>query len=490
LGLEIEREHFEDEEYERFGRRLAESLEALRTLLARPGFGAGAHALGAELEVSLVDAAGRPLPLNTHVLAETVDPRLTVELERFNLECNLRHTSLAGRPFEALALECHTALAEMRRAAAAYGGRVAAIGILPTLEPEDLGADSMTESMRYRALSAALRRLRLEPFRVRIRGEEELEVTCDDVTFEGANTSFQVHLRVAPGDFPHLYNAIQLATVPTLAAAGNAPTFLGRRLWEETRVALFKQAVDDRGRGRHGREARVSFGRGWLEGGALELFAESVELHEPLLPVLDVEDPLGVVAAGGTPSLRELRLHQGTVWSWNRAIYDPADGGHLRIEMRALPSGPTVTDMLANVAFLVGLALDLAAEGDWCARFPFSRAHHGFYRAAQAGLEATLPWPGRQGSTPGRELVLDLLPRAHRGLAAAGVSDEDSGGLLAVFEARVLSGRTGAAWQRATLDLLEPRHGRRQALAEMFQRYQALSLTGEPVHTWPLPGDR
>jgi gamma-glutamyl:cysteine ligase YbdK (ATP-grasp superfamily) len=489
MGLEITREHFEEDEYERFSRRLDESLEVLAELLARDDFGVGAASLGAEVEASLVDAAGRPLPINTEVLSRSVDPRLTFELDRFNLECNLRHGPLAGRPFSALRGELEDALAEMQRAAAIFSARIALVGILPTLRSEDLQSEAMTDSRRYRALSAGLRRTRRSPFRLDIHGEDVLNVECSDVTFEGAGTSMQVHLRVAPGDFRRLYNAIQLATPVVLAVAGNSPILLGKRLWEETRVALFKQAVDGRAdTDPEPRAARVSFGQGWLEEGPLELFRENVQLHAPLLPMLDDESPLHALAEGKVPALRELRLHQGTVWRWNRAIYDPAEGGHLRVEMRFLPSGPTVEDMLANVAFLLGLAHAMAPEADQAtAALPFGSLHYAFYRAGQRGLAAELPWPG-EPTRSARELALRLLPRARAGLAAAGIDPGDSDPLLELLGERVESGQTGARWQRESLARLERREARDAALAAMFERYLAHSLAGVPVHRWPLPG--
>ncbi len=489
MGLAIDREHFGEDDFQRFAERLEASLVALRGLLDRPSFGGGPASLGAELELFLIDARGRPLPRNDAVLAETVDPRVTVELDRFNLECNLRPAPLAGRPFDALAREIHDALGEVRRAAHRQGGRIAMIGILPTLRAEDLQSASMSDMPRYRALSAALQRLRLEPFRVRIHGEEPLEICCDDVTFEGANTSLQVHLRLEPGAFARTYNAVQMATAPVLAAAGNSPTFLGHRLWEETRVALFKQAVDERADPRARRQARVSFGTRWVEQDAWELFAENVTMHEPLLPLLDDEDPLACLRAGGVPRLEELRLHQGTVWRWNRAIYDEAEGGHLRIEMRALPAGPSVPDMLANAAFLIGLALGLAPDADaWTRGLPFEAAHHDFYRAAQHGLDAELTWPPEPGAAPvavpARKLVLRLLPLARQGLLEAGVEPDDVEPLLEILAARAESGLTGAAWQRRTLATLETRMDRDQALAGMFERYLAVAASGEPVHRW------
>ena len=279
-----------------------------------------------------------------------------------------------------------------------------------------------------------------------------------------------------------------------LAVAGNSPTFLGRVLWEETRVALFKRAVDDRdAAGRSSRRvSRVAFGTGWTTAGAVELLEESVRLHEPVLPVLGPERPLELVEAGRLPALDELRLHQGTVWRWNRAIYDPAAGGHLRVELRALPAGPTVVDMLANAAFLLGLTLALAPDaGHWTRRLAFRQAHHNFHRAAQLGLAAELAWPlgpnGQARTLPAGELALRLLPVAQQGLEAAGVASEEAAHLLAVVEARVAAGQTGAVWQRRALDALGSRHDREAALAAMLERYLDLQRAGDPVHSWPLP---
>ncbi|WP_338870017.1 glutamate-cysteine ligase family protein [Myxococcus stipitatus] len=494
MGLAIQQEVFLPEEYERFSRRLDESLEALRALLARPGFGEGATTIGAELELFLVDARGYPLPVNRQVLARTVDPRVTVEMDRFNLELNPRPGPLVGRPFSALRAELEDSLREVRRAAGTQGARVALVGILPTLREADLGHAALTAQPRYRALSAAIRERRAAPFHVAISGEEDsLALTWDDVTLEGANTSFQMHLRVAPGDFARLYNAAQLATAPVLAVCANSPLLLGHKLWDETRVALFRQAVDDRAEpdgGGFPSPSRVTFGHGWAREGAYELFAESVALHPPLLPVLGHESPLARVAEGGLPCLDELRLHQGTVWTWNRAIYDPRDSGHLRIEMRALPAGPTVVDMVANGAFLLGLTLGLGERMDaLLPALPFAHALGNFLRAARWGLDAELSWPGE--STPGPrvvsvvELVRRLLPVARRGLLLSGVEVEEVDALLGIIARRVDTGRTGARWQRGMLTRLEANMPRRDALAAMLERYLEHAESGEPVHTWP-----
>lgn len=493
MGLEIDRSEFDDEDYERFDERLAASLEVLRELLERPGMGAGPASIGAELEVSLVAPDGRPAPCNDEVLADSADPRLTVEIDRFNLESNLRHGPLAGEPFAALETQMQQVLAEMSRAASRHDARVAMIGILPTLEAHDLDSAAMTEAPRYRALSASLRRLRREPFSLDIHGEDALELRCHDVTYEGAATSLQLHLRVDPREFARVYNAIQFTTPIVLAAACNSPTFLGRRLWDETRVALFKQAVDHRpDRGRSGKQARVSFGEHWIHG-PLELFRENVEHHAALLPVLDTEDPRAALRDGRIPALRELRLHQGTVWRWNRAIYDPAEGGHVRVEMRSLPTGPTVADMLANAAFHIGLALELAPDFEaWTSALAFADVHRDFYEAARSGLRARIAWPEAPGAPatqrPAPEWIDALLPLAQAGLDRAGVARADSEPRLAIIERRARSGQTGAVWQRRALANAEASRSRAEALAAMFARYLELSDAAGPVAGWPAFG--
>src|SRR6266702_2544145 len=447
MGKRIDRDAFDEPDYTRFQERLQQCLLALGELLERPGFGVGPATVGAELELFLVDREARPLLQNQAVRAAAADPRITVELDRFNLELNASPTLLAGNPFTALGDELTLLLGRVADAAGTHSGRPALIGVLPTLRWTDLHPGVITDVPRYRALNTSLRHLRQGSFRIRIAGVDPLELASEDVAVEGANTSFQVHLRVNPADFTRTYNAVQLATAPVLAVAGNSPIFLGHQLWEETRIALFKQSIDERdGRGPRRRLARVAFGTGWLRGGPVTLFGESVRLHQPLLPVLGGGAPPDGGNGACAPPLDELRLHQGTVWRWNRAIYDAAFGGHLRIEMRTLPAGPTVIDMLANAAFLIGLSL-----------------------------------------CPAAQLVPELLPPARDGLVHAGVAAAEADRLLGVISARVSAGQTGAVWQRRTLAAAGQRLARAPAVAAMFERYLQCAATEQPVHTWPVP---
>ena len=474
-----------------FSERLHTGLQALAETLSRPGFGTGETTVGAELEVSLVDTHGRPAPINSEVRSESDDPRITYEIDRFNLELNTDPVRLSGHPFASLGAGLRGGLAEMKRAAALHDGGVLTVGILPTLRVSDLQSSAMTKTRRYEVLSQSLRQDRGRPFCARVDGLDPLELTCEDVTLEGANTSFQLHLKVPPDEFARTYNAAQLATLPALAVAGNSPFLVGHRLWEETRIALFKHSVDDRSEPSVGGfpPPRVSFGHGWVRKGACELFEESVMFHKPLLPFVGKSDPLEELARGETPRLEELRLHHGTVWRWNRAVYDAA--GHIRIEFRAMPSGPSVVDMMANAAFLIGLTLGLAPEADrWVTRIPFEHARWGFYRAAQHGLDADLLWPASSAPSPRRvnaaTLALELMPVARDGLLAAGVDANDVDPWLDILRSRIQSRQTGAQWQRRALEALERDQTRDEALHSLVLRYAEHSERDEPVHQWPI----
>lgn len=487
MGIEVDRTEFSDEDRAAFGRRLGENLAALRGLLSTPGFGEGPGSLGAELEVSLIDERGDARFANQEILADAGDPRLTLELNRYNLEFNLSPQPLDRSPFLALERELGECLRGLEPVAAAHGARVVPIGILPTLRREDFGPHAVTNCRRYHALQAQLVRLRGDRFKVELDGDEPLSLEMGDITLEGANTSFQVHYRVPPRDYADVFNAVQLATPVALAISGNSPTLFGHRLWHETRVPLFKKSIDTRHAGReHWHEPpRVSFGQGWCRRGALELFEEVACLYPPLIPVCA---PGGVEAP--TPRLSELRLHQGTVWLWNRPIYDDAAGGHLRVEMRALPAGPSAVDMAANAAFLIGLAEGLRPRIDaLLPALPFSKAEHNFYRAAQHGLGARLVWPdpSHMGlrEYPVTALIASLLPIAASGLDAIGIDGAESSRYLGVIEERLGRAQTGASWQRDVLASLRGERSREDALHEMLARYVEHSGANLPVAQWP-----
>jgi hypothetical protein len=500
VGAEIQTEHFTEADHERFKQRLDEHLRALELVLARRGpaaLGSPTRTLGAELELCLVDANGRAYAISEKLVAEANTPAITPEMGAFDIELSTPPVTLAGRPFSALRESMQSTVLQIRALAKKHGGRVVPISILPTLRAEDFSINAITDQPRYRALARGMRAARGGAFDIAIEGDDKLAFSSHDaVSMEAANTAFQVHLSTQPDEFASLFNAAMLLSGPVLAAAANSPTFLGKRLWDETRVALFKQAGDDRPAGPDGDivlPPRVNFGNSWVRDGAYELFMESVALHPPLLPECSAEEDAWTLAnEGKLPKLCELRLHHGTVWNWNRPVYDPENGGSLRIELRALPAGPSYDDMLANAAFLIGTMLGLKERmPELTAALPFALAKQNFFQAAQYGLEAKLAWPSSEASAPthytARELLLMLLPIARDGLLSAGVDSEESGRFLDVFEQRVTSGQTGAVWQRAALANLQANgHRGYDALSMLLDRYIAGFYSQRPVHAWTL----
>lgn len=487
MGTEIERTDFSEDDRLRFRERLGDCLTLLERTLAEPGFGQGERTVGAELELYLVDDSGRPAPRNGEVLTALGDPRFTPELNRFNLEFNAPYTALAGRPFSVLEGHVERAFERLDRLEETIGAQPVPIGILPTLERTDLDLRWLSGMKRYRVLNDVLCGLRGEKFHFQIDGQDPLVFDSPDVTPEGAATSWQWHLRVDPEDFTDVYNAAQLTLPLVLALSGNSPLFLGHRLWHETRIALFKQAVDTRKRVPFQRKvgpARVAFGHEWLEGAFHTLFANKVRDHAPLLPQCHPHPPTQDREAGGAPRLYELCLHGSTVWLWNRPVYDPVGGGHVRLEQRALPAGPTPRDMLASTAFSLGLVLALRHGRPWHG-FPFEAAQRNFYRAAKEGIYASLDWPGK-GSVPAAELAAELLPTALDGLRDAGVDMDEAATYLKPIEGRITTGQTGAVWQLAALDAFGGRDP--EALRRLVRCYRERVATGEPVHAWAPAG--
>jgi hypothetical protein len=489
MGIEVDREEFTEEDRAKFAKRLRENVEVLRDVLARPGFGEGEPTIGVEVEMHLIGADSQPACVSQQVRERLNDSRCTLEIDAFNFEVNSHPVALAGDAFGKLGSELGELFKMVRGAAAENDARVLLAGTLPTLTLEYLRGPVLSDAPRYRAMSRTLRERRGEPFAIDIDGRESLHTTTDDLTLEGANASLQVHLRVAPKQFAKIYNAAQLSAAPLLAVTGNSPYFDGKDLWDETRIALFKQATDTRidERVKLRMPARVSFGHGFIQDPCF-LFEENVALHEPVLPIVSEREMVG-----GVPALDELRLHQGTVWNWNRAVFDPGEGGHLRLEHRAVASGPTRVDMLANAAFALGLTLGLAPRiGELMPGIPFAYVERSFYRAAKYGLAADIAWPVCGGISPrvwgARELVLSLIPLAEEALVRHGVYKAEAGELLNVIRERASCGRTGAEVQRRMVAAAAPAVSRERALAMMVEEYQSLCEGDVPVHRWKVAG--
>ncbi len=377
------------------------------------------------------------------------------------------------------------------QAARGVGPRLMMIGILPTLQPDHLQATTLTANPRYRLLNEQIFAARGEDMTLTIDGPERLRATAESIAPEAACTSVQLHLQVAPEAFASYWNAAQAIASAQLAVGANSPYLFGKELWRETRIALFDQATDTRSEElkEQGVRPRVWFGERWITS-IFDLFEENVRYFPALLPICDDEDPEAVLGAGGAPKMSELKLHNGTVYRWNRPVYDVVGGEpHLRVENRVLPAGPTVADTAANAAFYYGLVRALVDdERPLWSRMSFGVADENFHNAARRGIDALLFWPGA-GEVPAAELVLRrLLPMAEEGLRRWDVDEGVRTRLLGMIEARCLTGQNGAAWQVATVHRLQDRRNlsRADALRTMALRYAEHMHSNEPVHTWPV----
>ncbi|MFJ8039941.1 glutamate-cysteine ligase family protein [Kitasatospora sp. NPDC096147] len=481
-----------------YRRKLQSCLDALERMLREGRFDRPRAMVGLEIELNLADDLGRPVLRNEQVLSSIGSGDFQTELGQFNIELNIAPRRLTGHVLDELREEIDTGLRYADRKAEEVGARIVMVGILPTLDLDHTGLDAMSHNDRYTLLSDQILAARGEEIALDIEGVERLAVESVSMVAEAAATSLQLHLQVTPERFAPVWNAAQAIASVQLALGANSPFLFGRELWRETRPVLFQQACDTRSAELKAQGVRpiTWFGERWVNS-ALDLFEENQKYFPALLPICDDEDPAKVLASGGIPKLAEMRLHNGTVYRWNRPVYDVADGvPHLRVENRCLPAGPTVVDTLANAAFYYGLVRVLAEQPRpvWT-RLAFEQADENFHHAARYGIDAVLHWPkagrGARGtvSLPATELVLnELLPMARQGLDAWGVEPGDRDRYLGIIEQRCLRRTNGAAWQAATVHRLRDHYGmdRGSAIAAMTRRYMEHSRTGEPVHTWPV----
>jgi len=491
MGEHYVEQELDEKKSQAFMRALLEDLRALEFMIATDRLETGVTRIGAEQEMFLVDHNLRPAPISLEVLDRANDSRLTTEIARFNLEANLTPLPLSGRCFGEMEHELLELLSKVRTSAGKLDADVLLSGILPTLQKSDLTLENLAPIPRYHELNRGVIGHRGGPFSIHIKGLDELQITHDNIMMESCNTSFQVHFQTSPAEFASHYNMAQTITAPVLAAAVNSPLLFGHRLWQETRVALFQHSTDARSRTQLARShpTRVSFGDQWLKHSVVELFHDQICRFRPIMITQPDEDPFQVLARGETPLLSALRMHNGTVWRWNRACYGVADGiAHLRIENRALPSGPTVLDEIANAAFFVGLMVALPQEyGEIARRLSFDDAKENFFAAARHGLNAQLRWLNGKSLSVSSLILKELLPLARAGLKQSNINSTHIDKYLGVLEERVRSGQTGAQWMLNSLASLKRHKGH-----EPFEmRARTLTSTilarqkeDKPVHEW------
>jgi len=478
----------EGERQREFMSAILADLRALERMIAEHKFETGVRRIGAEQEMFLIDDAWRPARGVLKLLELLKDSHFTTELGQFQIEANCDAQLLSGDGIARMHAQLDALVDGARKAAGELGMGVVLMGILPTMRKSDLGLDNMVPSTRYLALNKIITGMRGGKFQFSIKGLDELIIDHDSVMLEACNSSFQVHLQVEPAEFPRFYNIAQVLAGPIMSVSANSPIVFGRRLWAETRIALFRQAVDSRSQNHHMREteARVSFGTRWVRKSVVEIFKEDIARFRALVGTDLDEDPMALLDRGELPQLKALRLHNGTIYRWNRACFGITEGKpHLRIENRVIPAGPSTIDEMANAAFWVGMMVEIGArEEDITRRIDFDQAAANFYTAAREGVGSHFVWLDHEDISA-RELVLErLLPLAQAGLRRQNIDEADIKKYLDVVEERVRTARTGARWQLSSWNSLRDRSTPIERANALVAATAQRQLTGRPVSEW------
>lgn len=473
-----------------FTKAVLNDLQALEKMLKGEMMEENALRIGAEQEMFLVDSSMHPACVAMQILENAKDARLTTEIGQFNLEANLTPLEFRGNALSKLENEILEVVDVVRQTARNLNSDVVLVGILPTIQHSDLVIENITPSPRYYELNRILTELHGKNRVVHIKGLDEINLTLQDALSETCNTSFQIHLQVGSKDFVNAYNWAQAIAAPVLAGAVNSPMLFGRRLWHETRVALFQQATDTRSLIHQSRNQtpRVTFGRDWVNDSILEIFHEDVARYRIILTRELEEDSLETLEKGGIPGLSAWRMHNGTIWRWNRACYGVMNGKpSLRVEARFLPSGPSVADEMANSAFFLGLMMALPQEfGDVTKKMTFDDARNNFFTAARYGLKSQMVWLDGKNYRTSRLILEELLPRALHGLRLANIDTADIDRYLGIVEERVSQEKTGSQWVLDSWTKMNPvakANVRLRSLTATMKKYQE---TNEPVHNWKL----
>jgi len=470
MGQEITQSSFGAEDFAEFHQRLVDETELLQHWMADGLLETDEPMAGSEIEAWLVDDQGRPAAVNQAFLADMDDPMVVPELSAFNVELNTQPRHYGDGMFERM----HTELADLwqrcETTAQLQGAHMLMIGILPTIQQSALCLGNISSMQRYQALNEQVLHMRHgEPLRIDIRGRQHLLLSHEDVMLEAATTSLQLHLKVSASQAAKAYNLSKIISAPMVALSSNSPYLFGLDLWGETRIPLFEQSVAV---GASDYSKRVTFGVRFAQHSVMECFDANRDRYPVLLPQL-MDEPL--------EQLAHLRLHNGSIWRWNRPLvgFDEDGRPHCRIEHRVAPSGPSTRDVIANSAFYFGLITEyLATEQAPERELPFLRVKEDFYHCAHSGLDAKVTWLDGQTGRVAELILQKLLPAAQQGLARMSVSETEAKYWLGIIRDRVTSEQTGTRWQRSWVAA----HGK--DFSGLVQSYLVNQLSGRPVHQW------
>ena len=478
-----------------FIRSLLNDVKALEHMLDNDWFNKDVMHIGAEQEMALVDLKNyKPAPIAIEAMETMTEYKwLETELAKFNLEICLTPQKFSDDCFSKMHQEISTRLDKISEHLKAFDADILLTGILPTLRKRNLEMDNLTPKQRYFALMEGINRQLIgSAYELRLEGIDELMLKHDSPLLEAVNTSFQVHLQVTPDEFVKMYNISQAITAPVMAIAANSPIVFGKRLWHESRIAMFQQAIDTRTTHNHMRERspRVSFGNRWLEKSILEIYKEDIARFRVLISSDIKEDSLGMIKDGVTPNLRALQVHNSTVYRWNRPCYGISPNGkpHLRIENRVIPSGPTVLDEMANAALWLGAMKGMNKRvEDVTKRLSFEDARDNFTKAAKFGIDSKFTWFDDKKITACDLVLEEIVPIAIEGLQDMNVDQADIDKYMGVIKERAEKHMNGARWQLRSFTKLKSETTQAEALTILAQSIHVNQKSEKPGHLWELP---
>ena len=478
MGAEVQTTQFTEEHIKEFQNRLHKETNILLNWFQNHAFEKNNPPMcGMEMEAWLVDKNFNPLP-KADTFIETLKEDLVVpEIAKFNFELNS-----PPQRFETNVLnKLHTGISDTWKRceehAKSMDARTIIIGSLPTLGKDMLELDYLYPSKRYHALNNRILQLNgTGNVTINIKGKEEITETFANVMLESAATSFQIHLQVTQDNAKDFYNASLLISPFMAALCANSPFLFGKTLWSETRIPIFEQSIRMDSYNRlEGRAARrVTLGNGYVKDSIFELFLDNIDGYPVLLPAV-MDDP--------EEQLSHLKLHNGTIWRWNRPIIGIDSNGspHLRIEHRVPSAGPTLSDMIANMAFYLGAVHYLAPKvNEYIKKIDFESCRQNFYHACRTGLDAVCIWPG--GEKILKDILLnDLFPNAFKTLQEQGLDKTELEHYFNnILRNKVANGQTASSWQRNYINT----HGANfNELLEKYYEYQEQDI---PVWRWKI----
>jgi len=470
----------------KFMRQLLNDIESLEYMLKHKLIEDDKIRIGAEQEFFLVNEQWRPYFEYEYILKALDDPHFTTEMTRYTLEINADPIEAKDNCLTKMHEQLKDLLYKANNVAGQYKAKVILTGILPTIRMNEITLEQMTPIMRYYALNERTKELRGEDFSLHIKGVDELTVLHDTIVFEGCNASFQTHLQIAPDDFISSYNWAQTIAAPVLAISANSPLLMGRELWNETRIALFQQSIDTRATSYalHEKESRISFGHKWASGSVVDIFKDDIARHKVMLAKAIKNNSINILERGGVPKLEALKVHNSTIYHWNRACYGLSDEKpHLRIENRYLPAGPSTDDEIANLAFWVGLMAGRPSKfDDMPSIMDFKDVKANFWKAARYGKDSVISWENKDIQV--NELILEkLIPIALYGLQKLDIDEADIQKYINIIKNRV-NGQNGVQWQISNFRRLRQQYKLDDSLKTLTSSIYQNQQKNIPIHKW------